>query len=77
MRPRTALAAGLLLFSTRGVPAQPLIELRGSTTEYRFADFTHTFKGAFTTGLLYLGAPAATSCIWARATRGSRLRASA
>ena len=57
MRPRIALAAGLLLFSARGVPAQSLIELRGSTTEYRFVDFTHTFKSAFTTDLLYLGAP--------------------
>ena len=57
MRPRTALAVGLLLLSARSAPAQSLIELRGSTTQYRFVDFTHTFKSAITTDLLYLGAP--------------------
>lgn len=37
--------------------AQTLVELRGATTEYRFIDVNHTFRGGLFLDLLYLGAP--------------------
>lgn len=37
--------------------AQTVVELRGSTTEYRFVDLNRTFAGGLFLDLLYLGAP--------------------
>lgn len=37
--------------------AQTVVELRGSTTEYRFVDLNRTFKSGLFLDLLYLGAP--------------------
>ena len=37
--------------------AQTVVELRGSTTRYRFVDLNHTFTRGLFLDLLYLGAP--------------------
>jgi hypothetical protein len=54
----TRRAAPLLLALAPALAsAQTVVELRGSTTEYRFVDLNHTFEGGLFLDLLYLGAP--------------------
>lgn len=56
---RRALWALPLLLGASAARAQTVVELRGSTTEYRFVDLNHTFKKGVFLDLLYLGAPGA------------------
>jgi hypothetical protein len=49
----TALALGLAVPAA----AQTVLELRGSTTRYRFVDLNHTFAGGLMLDALYLGVP--------------------
>ncbi len=46
----------LLAASPDAARAQTVVELRGSTTEYRFVDLNHTFENGLFLDLLYLGA---------------------
>lgn len=52
------LALGLILaLLPAAAHAQTVVELRGSTTRYRFVDLNHTFTRGLFLDLLYLGAP--------------------
>ncbi len=59
MRAEVLLAAGVLAGAAPCVPAtaQTVVELRASTTKYRFADLSHTFANRVVLDALYLGAP--------------------
>ena len=52
-------AAATLASAALAVPlsAQTVVELRGSTTRYRFADLSHTFANRIVLDALYLGVP--------------------
>jgi hypothetical protein len=59
MRPEVLAAAGVLAGVALAGPAaaQTVVELRGSTTKYRFADLSHTFANRVVLDTLYLGVP--------------------
>lgn len=52
------LALGLIVaLAPAAAHTQTVVELRGSTTRYRFVDLNHTFPRGLFLDLLYLGAP--------------------
>jgi hypothetical protein len=57
--PDTFLAAAALAAATLAAPlsAQTVVELRASTTKYRFLDVAHTFANHVVLDALYLGVP--------------------
>lgn len=59
MRPDLLVAASALAGAALSGPAaaQTVVELRGSTTKYRFADLSHTFASRVVVDALYLGVP--------------------
>ncbi len=59
MRADVLLAAGALASTALSGPAaaQTVVELRVSTTKYRFADLSHTFANRIVLDALYLGVP--------------------
>lgn len=58
-RPRVRARLGVwsILALAPFADAQTVVELRGSTTEYRFVDLNRTFASGLFLDLLYLGAP--------------------
>lgn len=57
MRRWPILAVTIALASARVAPAQTEVELRASTTEYRFLDLSHTFGSRLVLDALYIGVP--------------------
>jgi hypothetical protein len=59
MRAEVLVAASALALAALPGPAaaQTVVELRASTTKYRFADLTHTFANRVLLDALYLGVP--------------------
>lgn len=59
MRAEVVVAAGMLAGAALSAPvaAQTVVELRGSTTKYRFADVSHAFANRVVLDALYLGVP--------------------
>lgn len=58
MSPRN-LTLALLVLAASSAGAQPVVELRGSSTKYRFADYSRVYPSRVVADVLYLGAPGA------------------
>ena len=56
MTRRSAVLQAALVFAAAPAWAQTVVELRASSTHYRFADFSHTFASGAVVDVLYLGA---------------------
>ncbi|PYQ07389.1 MAG: hypothetical protein DMF82_03920 [Acidobacteria bacterium] len=59
MRAEVVLASGMLVTGAVSAPAaaQTVVELRASTTKYRFLDLSHAFANRVVLDALYLGVP--------------------